>query len=572
MAHRLGITSIHDVVPIPAWTAYQRLHRAGRLKLRVSAWVPAAAAESLARSGIQSGLGDEWLRMGGVKVFSDGSLGASTAFLDSPYEGRGKDRGMLIHPPTELRSILETAHRAGLRTATHAIGDAASRLVAETLADVQEENPREPMRHRVEHYELPDEETFRLTKDAGLIASCQPNFIGQWSGPGDVYETRLGMDRLRRNNPFRRIAGLDIPLCFGSDGMPYGPLYGIHWAVNGYFEDQRLSPEDAFRAYSASGAYASFGEDRKGTFEAGELSDHVRVQREDVGRILPIQQRDVVYVEHPDDLFDRRRVVVHTDVDPSIIESPVSAAVAHDQERGRLLPTFVAPGPLARGESREQPDRKVALRPLECPAHLLDHVGAGEQISLAGVMLADDMARPVEAFLPGVGGGPTASVDEAHLAPGGLFVGFHEALQDILRRDALFHHAEGLRPEGRVRVGLGRDRADPRLRERHHRADRDEFRFDRDPEVFRLRIESDDAEGRRHRRAHRARHRKEAISRFPQSLRAPLRLRRDGDARLAGPLRRPPGARENVPRIPGPPRRAAGGALRRRGGGVATGP
>ena len=275
MAHRLGITSIHDVVPIHAWTAYQRLRRAGRLKLRVSAWVPAAAAESLARSGIQSGLGDEWLRMGGVKVFSDGSLGASTAFLDSPYEGRGKDRGMLIHPPTELRSILETAHRAGLRTATHAIGDAASRLVAETLADVQEENPREPMRHRIEHYELPDEETFRLTKDAGLIASCQPNFIGQWSGPGDVYETRLGMDRLRRNNPFRRIAGLDIPLCFGSDGMPYGPLYGIHWAVNGYFEDQRLSPEDAFRAYSASGAYASFEEDRKGTLETGKVADFV---------------------------------------------------------------------------------------------------------------------------------------------------------------------------------------------------------------------------------------------------------------------------------------------------------
>ncbi len=263
------------MVPIPAWTAYQRLHRAGRLKLRVSAWVPAAAAESLARSGIQSGLGDEWLRMGGVKVFSDGSLGASTAFLDSPYEGRGKDRGMLIHPPTELRLILETAHRAGLRTATHAIGDAASRLVAETLADVQEENPREPMRHRIEHYELPDGETLRLTKDAGLIASCQPNFIGQWSGPGDVYETRLGMDRLRKNNPFRRIARLGIPLCFGSDGMPYGPLYGIHWAVNGYFEDQRLSPEDAFRAYSASGAYASFEEDRKGTLETGKVADFV---------------------------------------------------------------------------------------------------------------------------------------------------------------------------------------------------------------------------------------------------------------------------------------------------------
>jgi predicted amidohydrolase YtcJ len=275
MAHRVGITSIHDVVPIPAWTAYQRAHREGRLRLRVSAWVPATSTETLARSGIQSGLGDEWLRLGGVKVFSDGSLGACTAFLKAPYEGRGEDRGMLIHPPTELKSILASAHRAGLRIATHAIGDAAVRLVAETLAEVQDENRREALRHRIEHYELPDEDTLRLTRDAGLLASCQPNFIGQWSGPGDVYETRLGVDRLARNNPFRRIARLRIPLCFGSDGMPYGPLYGIHWAVNGYFEDQRLTPEAAFRAYAAGGAYASFEEDRKGTLEPEKFADFV---------------------------------------------------------------------------------------------------------------------------------------------------------------------------------------------------------------------------------------------------------------------------------------------------------
>src|SRR5437879_11847326 len=112
--------------------------------------------------------------MGGVKVFSYGSVGASTAFLDSPYDGRGKDRGMLIHPPTELRSILETAHRAGLRTATHAIGDPASRLVAEPLADVKEENPREPMRHRIEHSEPADAETFRHSTDAGAHASRPP--------------------------------------------------------------------------------------------------------------------------------------------------------------------------------------------------------------------------------------------------------------------------------------------------------------------------------------------------------------------------------------------------------------
>ena len=274
-AHRLGITSIHDVVPLSAWRAYQRARRSGRFRLRVSAMVPAAATASLADAGVESGLGDEWLRIGAVKVFSDGSLGACTAALESPYEGRADERGMLVHSPSKLRTILETAHNAGLQTATHAIGDAAVRLVTETLETLQEDNPREPLRHRIEHYELPDEEVLRRTKRAGLIASCQPNFIGQWSGPGDVYETRLGPLRAARNNPYRRIVRHGIPLCFGSDGMPYGPLYGIHWAINGYFEDQRLTPEEAFRAYTAGGAYAAFEESRKGTLEPGKLADFV---------------------------------------------------------------------------------------------------------------------------------------------------------------------------------------------------------------------------------------------------------------------------------------------------------
>jgi len=275
MAHRLGITSIHDVVGISGWQAYQQAHRKGRLRLRVYAMLPGTAIPFLEQVGIASGLGDDCLRAGAVKVFSDGSLGASTAALASPYAGGTADRGMLIHPPSELRSILESAHRAGLQTATHAIGDEAVRLVVGTLAEVQEEYPRDSLRHRIEHYELPDEDALRRTKAAGLIASCQPNFIGQWSGPGDVYETRLGARRAARNNPFRQILRKRIPLCFGSDGMPYGPLYGIHWAVNGFFEDQRVSPEDAMRAYTAGGAFAAFEERMKGTLETGKLADFV---------------------------------------------------------------------------------------------------------------------------------------------------------------------------------------------------------------------------------------------------------------------------------------------------------
>ncbi len=274
-AHRLGITSVHDIVDLRAWRAYQRVHRGGRLRLRVYAMPRNALLPSLEASGLMTGLGDEWLRLGAIKVFSDGSLGAYTAALGEDYAGRPGDRGMLVHPSGELRAILEMAHRSGFQTATHALGDEAIRQVVSALEEVQASDPRKDARHRVEHYELPDEDVLRRTRAAGILVCAQPNFVGQWSGPGDVYETRLGRERASRNNPYRRILRRRIPLAFGSDGMPYGPLYGIHSAVNGFFGDQRISSEEAVRAYTATGAYASFEESVKGTLEAGKLADFV---------------------------------------------------------------------------------------------------------------------------------------------------------------------------------------------------------------------------------------------------------------------------------------------------------
>lgn len=275
MAHRLGITSIHDVVDRAAWRAYEKTWRAGRLRLRVYAMPRDGMLPALAVSGLITGLGDAWLRLGAIKVFSDGSLGAYTAALGRDYERRPGDRGMLVHPPEELRRILADAHHAGFQTATHALGDEAIRQVVAALEAVQDADPHREARHRIEHYELPDEDVLRRTKAARIVVCCQPNFVGQWSGPGDVYETCLGRERLSGNNPYRRILGRGIPLAFGSDGMPYGPLYGIHSAVNGFFEDQRISPEDAVRAYTTGGAFASFEEDAKGTLEAGKLADFV---------------------------------------------------------------------------------------------------------------------------------------------------------------------------------------------------------------------------------------------------------------------------------------------------------
>jgi len=275
MAHRLGVTSIHDVVGVAQWRAYQRAHLGGRLGLRVYAMPRHDLLAPLIDAGLRTGFGDASLRLGAIKVFSDGSLGAHTAALRDPYADLPGEKGMLVHSPSDLHNLLERAHRAGFQTATHAIGDAAIRLVVESLEAIQDAEPRDDARHRIEHYELPDEDVLRGTKAARLIASCQPNFVGQWSAPGDLYEKRLGHVRVVRNNPYRRIVRRRIPLCFGSDGMPYGPLYGIHWAVNGPFPDQRISPEDAFRAYTVGGAYAALGRDSAGSLHPGALADFV---------------------------------------------------------------------------------------------------------------------------------------------------------------------------------------------------------------------------------------------------------------------------------------------------------
>src|SRR3989442_3020525 len=242
MAHCLGITSIHDVVGRAGWTAYQRLHHAGRFRVRVYAMPRDSMLGALVDAGLSPGFGDPWFRLGAIKVFADGSLGAYTAALGAPYVGRPDDRGMLVHSPTELRSILTMAHRAGFQTATHAIGDAAIRLVIETLEELQDSAPRKSARHRIEHYELPDDDVLRRTKAAGIVASCQPNFVGQWSGPGDVYETRLASGRFAANNPFRKIVRAHIPLCFGPPACRTAPSSASTGPWKGSFKTSSSLP------------------------------------------------------------------------------------------------------------------------------------------------------------------------------------------------------------------------------------------------------------------------------------------------------------------------------------------
>lgn len=273
--HSLGITGVHDMVDDCHLRLYQTLRRKNRLSIRVYACPYDDLLDSLIAAGMQTGLGDEWLRVGPIKVFADGSLGARTAALNDPYADEPHTVGRLNRSPKELTSLLEKAHRAGLQLAVHAIGDQAIDVVVDAFARILETDSRENSRHRIEHFELPTEEVLGQMRELGLVASMQPNFVASWSGSGGLYERRLGRRRLERNNPFRTICRNKFPLAFGSDGMPYGPLFGLAGAVEAPFAPQRLSPEEAIRAYTFGGAVASFSEDSTGTLAVGKAADFV---------------------------------------------------------------------------------------------------------------------------------------------------------------------------------------------------------------------------------------------------------------------------------------------------------
>ncbi len=120
----------------------------------------------------------------------------------------------------------------------------------------------------------------------------QPNFVGEWSGPDGLYEARLGKRRLRQNNPYRLLLDEGIKLAFGSDCMPFHPLYGIWSAVNHPVKDSRITLEEAVRAYTLDPAYASFEEDIKGSIEPEKLAD-IAVLEKDLTEIPVEEIKDV---------------------------------------------------------------------------------------------------------------------------------------------------------------------------------------------------------------------------------------------------------------------------------------
>ena len=168
-AHRLGVTSIHNVEGLGAMAAFERLESMESLRLRVLFHPPVDALPQLIRRGVRSGVGSEWLTVGGVKMFLDGSLGSRTAWMLEPYEG-SRDRGMPITAESDVRGAMQMAATAGIASTVHAIGDAAVHRALDLMADLD----RVAIPHRIEHFQCVHPSDLGRAAAAGIVLSMQP--------------------------------------------------------------------------------------------------------------------------------------------------------------------------------------------------------------------------------------------------------------------------------------------------------------------------------------------------------------------------------------------------------------
>ncbi|HEX9797616.1 MAG TPA: amidohydrolase [Anaerolineales bacterium] len=264
---RYGVTGVHDFDGATTFAAFQILHRAGRLGLRILKQIRAEYLESALALGLRPGYGDDWLRIGNVKIFTDGALGPRTAAMLSPYE-KSSDTGILLMDREQVLEVAQRARQAGFAMTIHAIGDRANHEALEALSLLRQTNgdldsPELP--DRIEHLQLMQLDDIRRPADLGVIASMQPVHA---TSDRDMAELAWG-HRVERGYAWRSIKDQGAILAFGSDAPVEepNPFHGLHAAVTrrdfrrpdlaAWHPEQCLTLSEALAAYTTGPALAA---------------------------------------------------------------------------------------------------------------------------------------------------------------------------------------------------------------------------------------------------------------------------------------------------------------------------
>lgn len=287
-----GIVAIHnanDTQDGLALRACQVLRQQESPGIRVLQHIPVAGLPHARALGLRSGFGDEWLRIGGVKIFADGSLGSRTASMIEPYTRQPDSRGVLTTEPDELLGQVLAATAAGLHVAIHAIGDRANREALNALAEARRRGTDPALRHRIEHVQCLHPDDLPRLQQLNVIASVQPIHA---TSDMLMVEEQWGPERARHSYPFRSLLDRGTRLVFGSDSPvePFAPLSGIHAAVtrrrsdgspgpDGWQGQERITVAEAVQCYTLWPAYAAGEERYRGSITPGKAADLVALSR-----------------------------------------------------------------------------------------------------------------------------------------------------------------------------------------------------------------------------------------------------------------------------------------------------
>ena len=282
---KMGVTGVHDFDRRSCFAALQHLHKDQKLGLRVIKSLPVESLDNVLELGLQTGFGDDMLRIGNIKVFTDGALGPHTAAMLQPYEDEPENLGILLMDREELFEHSKRAADGGLGMVVHAIGDRAVHETLEAFSNLRQYEKANQLphhRHRIEHVQLLHPADVNRLADLDVIASMQPIHATSDMIAADSFWGK----RAANGYAWRSMLESETALTFGSDapGDSPNPFWGIHAAVtrqrrdgspgpDGWYPGQRLTRYEAIQAYTSGAAYAGLMEARLGLLKAGFLAD-----------------------------------------------------------------------------------------------------------------------------------------------------------------------------------------------------------------------------------------------------------------------------------------------------------
>ncbi|MEM9775885.1 MAG: amidohydrolase, partial [Chloroflexota bacterium] len=282
----VGLIGIHDFDGPDCFKGLQGLHKNGELGLRFYKNIPAPMIDSAIATGLETDFGDEWLRVGSVKIFADGALGPRTALMVEPYEGTTDTYGITVVDKEGMYEIASKAAANNLSVTVHAIGDKANHDILDVYEAVRKEEAERgqgtALRHRIEHVQILVEEDLNRLAELDVVASMQPIHC---TSDMEMADKHWG-DRTKYSYAWRTMLDSGALLVFGSDCPvePIDPILGIYAAVtrkklngsyapDGWHTEQLLTMDETIRAFTLAAAETAGTQQTQGSISPGKLAD-----------------------------------------------------------------------------------------------------------------------------------------------------------------------------------------------------------------------------------------------------------------------------------------------------------